>query len=148
MNVLKRKKLEEAGFRVTTVTDFLGLSAEESELIEIKLALTAALKKQRKNSSLSQYQLAEYIGSSQSRVAKMEAGDPHVSLDLMIRALLALGMTRNDLANAISPQLPLLSAMPICQVSLTPFEARNGHYKFQTCAPRLPLEAFASVLGV
>lgn len=106
MNEAKRKWLEDAGFRVGTVAEFLGLTQAESELIEIKLSLTHALKQQRCKSGLSQCQLAEKIGSSQSRVAKMEAGDPHVSLDLMIRALLALGMTRPELAAAISPQPP------------------------------------------
>jgi len=109
MDAEKRERLEDAGFRVGSVAEFLGLSAEQSELIEIKLALTAALKKQRKISSLSQHQLADKIGSSQSRVAKMEVGNPHVSLDLMIRALFALGMTRNDLANVICPD-PYITA--------------------------------------
>lgn len=101
MNETKRKRLVEAGYHATTVADFLGLSTEQNELIEIRLALTSALKKQRGKSSLSQSRLAEKIGSSQSRVAKMEAGDPHVSLDLMIRALLAAGMTRGEIAETI-----------------------------------------------
>jgi len=104
MDAEKRKRLEEAGFRVTTVAEFLGLSLAESELIEIKLAFTYALRKQREVSGLSQAELAEKIGSSQSRIAKMEAGDPHVSLDLMIRALLAAGMTRRELAEVIAGQ--------------------------------------------
>ncbi len=101
MDTAKRERLEAKGFRVSTVADFLGLSTEQSELIEIRVALTLALKKQREGSSLSQSQLAEQIGSSQSRVAKMQAGDPHVSLDLMIRALLATGMTRGRIAETI-----------------------------------------------
>ncbi len=105
MDEAKRKHLEAAGFRVGTVAEFLGLTVAESELIEIKLSLTDSLNEWRRSSSLTQSQLAEQIGSSQSRVAKMEAGDPHVSLDLMIRALLALGMTRRELAETISPQI-------------------------------------------
>jgi len=101
MNETKHKRLVEAGYHATTVADFLGLSTEQNELIEIRLALTSALKKQRGKSNLSQSRLAEKIGSSQSRVAKMEAGDPHVSLDLMIRALLAAGMTRGRIAETI-----------------------------------------------
>jgi len=104
MDEAKRKRLAAAGYQSTNVTDFLGLSTEQSELIEIKVALTLALKKQRSRISLSQIDLAERIGSSQSRVAKMESGDPHVSLDLIIRALLALGMTRCELASVISPR--------------------------------------------
>jgi transcriptional regulator with XRE-family HTH domain len=104
MDVEKHKFLEEAGFRITTVAEFLGLSSAESELIEIKLAFTHALRKQRGTSGFSQAELASKIGSSQSRIAKMEAGDPHVSLDLMIRALLAAGMMRGELARIIAGQ--------------------------------------------
>ncbi len=104
MDIEKRKRLKESGFRVTTVAELLGLSPAESELIEIRLAFTYALRKQREVSGLSQAELAEKIGSSQSRIAKMEAGDPHVSLDLMIRALLAAGMTRQELASVIAGQ--------------------------------------------
>ena len=103
MDEAKRKRLEEKGWRVGTVAEFLGLSQAESELIEIKLNLTDALNARRRGRRLTQTELAEQIGSSQSRVAKMEAGDAHVPLDLMIRALLALGMTRRELAEAIAP---------------------------------------------
>ncbi|MGI4791756.1 MAG: helix-turn-helix domain-containing protein [Janthinobacterium lividum] len=102
MDEEKRKRLEAAGYVSVTVAEFLGLTPEQSELIEIKLNLTYALQQQRKISGLSQAELAEKIHSSQSRVAKIEAGDPHVSLDLMIRALLATGMTRGELAAVIT----------------------------------------------
>lgn len=102
MNAEKRERLEKAGFRAGTVADFLGLTPEESELIEIRLALTHACKRQREASGLSQSQLAEKIGSSQSQVAKMEAGDPHASLDLMLKALVASGMTRAELAAVLA----------------------------------------------
>ena len=91
--------------------------------------LTSALKKQRINSNLSQNQLAEQIGSSQSRIAKMEAGDPHVSLDLMIRALLAAGMTRGEVAEVMSPQ-PVVTPQSHTLPVSTP--DANGHYKFKT----------------
>ena len=102
MDAEKRERLEKAGFRVGTVAEFLGLTQAQSDLIEIKLAFTDALKRQRIASGLSQSELAEKIGSSQSRIAKMEAGDPHVSLDLMIRALLAAGVTRGEMANVLT----------------------------------------------
>jgi predicted XRE-type DNA-binding protein len=103
VNEAKRKRLAAAGYQSTSVADFLGLSTEQNELIEIKVALTVALKKQRSVRDMSQSQLAEKIGSSQSRVAKMEAGDPHVSFDLILRALIALGMTRSEIAEVMSP---------------------------------------------
>jgi transcriptional regulator with XRE-family HTH domain len=97
-----RKRLEKAGFG--TIAEFPSLTPAQSELIEIKLALTDALRQQREAGGISQVELAGKIGSSQSRIAKMEAGDPHVSLDLMIRALLAAGMMRGELARIIAGQ--------------------------------------------
>jgi predicted XRE-type DNA-binding protein len=102
MDAAKRQSLEEAGFQVGTVAEFLGLTPEENELVEIKVALSAALRKQRGVRQLSQMQLAEKIGSSQSRVAKMEAGASHASLDLLVKALVASGMTRQELAAVIA----------------------------------------------
>ncbi len=102
MDTAKRERLEEAGFRVGTVAEFLGLTPEENELVEIKVALSRALKQWRGKSDLSQVQLAEKIGSSQSRVAKMEAGSPKISIDLLVKALVASGMTRGELADVIA----------------------------------------------
>ncbi len=104
MDAAKRKRLEEAGFRIGTVAEFLGLTPEQSELVEIKVNLSAAVRQQREVSGFSQAELAEKIGSSQSRVAKMEAGDASVSLDLLIKALVAQGMTRQKLASVIAGQ--------------------------------------------
>ena len=102
MRKAKKTRLETKGWRVGTVQEFLGLSDEEAAYIEVRLRLAAALRKRRQQRRLSQTDLASRIGSSQSRVAKMEAGDPSVSLDLMIRSLLALGASKRDLARAIS----------------------------------------------
>jgi ribosome-binding protein aMBF1 (putative translation factor) len=76
----KRKKLEAAGWRVGTADEFLGLSDFESMIVDIKLALGDALRERRVRLHLSQRDLAKRINSSQSRVAKMEAADPDVSL--------------------------------------------------------------------
>jgi DNA-binding XRE family transcriptional regulator len=101
MNATKRAKLEAAGFKVGTVAEFLELTPEESALIEMRLALSAAFKRRRKERHLSQAAIAKRIQSSQSRVAKMEAGDPGVSFDLLLRALLAMGVAREELADVI-----------------------------------------------
>jgi len=101
MDKNKRKRLEEKGWQVGTVADFLGLTPEESTYVELKLALSANLRKWREEKQLTQVELAERIQSSQSRVAKMEAGDPSVSLDLLVRTLFALGVTRDSLAQMI-----------------------------------------------
>jgi DNA-binding XRE family transcriptional regulator len=102
MEPTKRQKLEAAGWKVGTVAEFLDLSHEEMEMIEIRLSLSKLLKQFRKKQELSQQKLAENINSSQSRVAKMEASDPSVSIDLLIKSLLSLGATREDIAMAIS----------------------------------------------
>lgn len=101
METAKRKRLEAAGWSVGSATDFLKLSPEEADFVELKLRLSESLKQRRQSKKLSQAALAKKIKSSQSRVAKMEAGDPSVSLDLLIRALLAIGATRNDLARVL-----------------------------------------------
>ena len=98
----KQKRLERAGWRVGSVADFLELSAVEAELVEMKHVLSAKLRKAREDQHLTQVELAKRMGSSQSRVAKMEAGDPGVTLDLLIHGLLAIGASRKDIANAIT----------------------------------------------
>lgn len=105
MELTKRQKLEAAGWKIGTTADFLQLSSEEVELIEIRLSLSKSIKQLRKDKQLSQQELAKDISSSQSRVAKMEAGDPSVSIDLLIRSLLVLGAARKDIALAISGDL-------------------------------------------
>ena len=101
MNNAKKKKLEAKGWKVGSTTEFLGLSREESEFIQLKLALADCLKTKRVGKKFSQIDLAKYIKSSQSRIAKMEKGDPSVSVDLLIHSLLALGTTRKELAHVI-----------------------------------------------
>jgi predicted XRE-type DNA-binding protein len=102
MESTKRQKLEAAGWKVGTVAEFLELTPEEEAIIEIRLSLSKSLKQLRKQQELSQQKLAENINSSQSRVAKMEASDSSVSIDLLIKSLLSLGATRADIAMAIS----------------------------------------------
>lgn len=101
MKRAKQKKLEKRGWTVGTVADFLALTPEEAAFVQIKLALSDALRAQRQKVKLSQAQMAKQLGSSQSRVAKMEAGDPSVTLDLLIRSLLALGATKKTVARTI-----------------------------------------------
>jgi len=102
MDAAKKKRLKGAGWDTGSVAEFLKLTPEESALIEIKVRLTELVKKARSRRNLSQLALAERLGSSQSRVAKIEAGDPSVSLDLLVRASFASGATRKELARAIA----------------------------------------------
>src|SRR5680860_1101342 len=102
MNEAKRKRLEEAGWKIGSAADFLELSEEETALMDLKLALSQTLRERRNEHGLTQRELAKKLGSSQSRVAKMEASDPSVSLDLLFRALLALGASRRDVGWVIA----------------------------------------------
>ena len=98
MDRAKKQKLEAKGWKISTVDEFLGVTPEESAYIELKLKLAQGLCVYRKEKELTQLQLAKLLNSSQSRVAKMEAGDPSVSLDLLIKSLLVLGSSPLDLA--------------------------------------------------
>jgi DNA-binding transcriptional regulator YiaG len=102
MKQTKRKRLEQKGWRVGDAREFLDLTDEESAYIELKLALSERLKAIREEQGLTQIELAELMSSSQSRVAKMEGGDPSVSMDLLVKALLALGATPKDIAKAMT----------------------------------------------
>ena len=102
MKQAKRKKLESRGWKVGTAAQFLELTPEEEAFIEMKMSLSRSLKDLRLRKRMSQEALAKLIKSSQSRVAKMETGSSSVSIDLIIRSMLALGASQKDLAKAIS----------------------------------------------
>ncbi len=101
MDERKRQKLEQAGWKVGSTEEFLELTPEEANYIELKLALGSSLREMRTSKNMTQAELAILLKSSQSRVAKMEAGDPTVSLDLLVRSLLSLGLTKETLARLI-----------------------------------------------
>src|SRR5512139_440252 len=101
MKADKRKRLEGAGWRVGTVDEFLGLNKQESALVEVKLRLARRLRALRAQRGLSQAAVAKLVRSSQSRVAKMEVGDATVSIDLLVRSLLAIGASAKDIGRAI-----------------------------------------------
>ena len=102
MNTTKRKRLEAKGWRIGSAKEFLGLSELEDVYIELKLTLGENLKKRRLKKKLTQIELAKLLRSNQSRIAKMESGDASVSIDLLIKSLLALGTTKQDIAGIIS----------------------------------------------
>jgi hypothetical protein len=101
---LSKPKIEELkakGFKVGDTQEFLGLSDEEMALIELKIVLARAIRERRKLEHKTQQQLADLMQSSQSRIAKLEAADETVSLDLLARAFFALGGTPKEFAGAI-----------------------------------------------
>jgi DNA-binding XRE family transcriptional regulator len=102
MNSEKRARLEAAGFKVGTVAEFLELTPDESDYIETRLALRFFLRAVRERAGLTQAEAARRIGTSQSRLSKMEGGDPTVTLDLLIRSALKLGARFGEIGKAIA----------------------------------------------
>ena len=102
MRESKQRKLASKGWRVGDAKDFLELSASEEAYIDLRLKLADGLKSRRSSRGVTQTELAQTLRSSQSRVAKMEAGDPTVSLDLLVKSLLALGTSNRELAAIIT----------------------------------------------
>jgi len=102
MKQAKRIRLERKGWRIGSAEDFLELTPAEAALIETKLALSRNLRDRRAAEGLSQAALAKRLSSSQSRVAKMEAGDATVSIDLLLRALYSLGARPRDIASILT----------------------------------------------
>lgn len=101
MKATKQKKLETAGWKIGNAEEFLQMSPEETAYLEMKMALSRLLKAKRLKHGVSQHELAKRSASSQSRIAKVEASDPSVSLDLMVRLALASGASRRELSAAI-----------------------------------------------
>lgn len=102
MDTRKKKRLEARGWRFGTVSDLLNLSPQEAAYVELKHALSKNLRRKRRQQKITQVELARLLKSSQSRVAKMESGDPSVTLDLLVRSLLMLGASKRSLAHILS----------------------------------------------
>jgi ribosome-binding protein aMBF1 (putative translation factor) len=98
----KKKRLESKGWKVGSAKEFLSLSDEEAAYIELKTRLAEGVREHRQQAGLTQVEFAAKLQSSQSRVAKIEAGDPSVSIDLLIRSLFSLGLTDRELSKLIN----------------------------------------------
>lgn len=110
MKKAKIDRLKKAGWKVGSAQEFLGLTDEESAMIEMKLALAHSLKQRRIKRGLTQGELAKQLGSSQSRLAKMEAADATVSLELLVRSLLTLGATRQEIGRILGKRAKVPAA--------------------------------------
>jgi DNA-binding transcriptional regulator YiaG len=102
MDKRKPGKLQKRGWKVGTVSEFLNLTPEEAAIVEVRLALSQGVRELRQRCRVSQVELAEMMGSSQSRVAKVESGDPRGTVDLMVKSLTVLGASREDLGKMIA----------------------------------------------
>lgn len=101
MNTFKKARLQGEGWAVGDAAEFLNLNPHEAQFVELKLALAAGVRQMREQRGMTQAALAEQLGSSQSRVAKMEAADRSVTVDLMMRSLLAIGASPGQIARLI-----------------------------------------------
>ena len=102
MKSKRRKELEAKGWKFGGVEDFLGLTEEELEYIEVKITLGEMVKDYREKKGLTQVAAAEILNSSQSRLSKIETADPTVSIDLQIKSLLALGASKQEIGQKIA----------------------------------------------
>lgn len=91
MDAPKRKTLEQAGWKVGDAADFLEMSDEERQLLDARVQLALAIRRQRELHQMSQKQLGAKLKTSQPRVAKIERAASDVSLDQLVRALTAAG---------------------------------------------------------
>ena len=91
MDATKRKALEAAGWKVGDAADFLAMSDEERQLLDARVQLALAIRRQREAQNLSQKELGARLKTSQPRVAKIERAAADVSLDQLVRALTAAG---------------------------------------------------------
>jgi hypothetical protein len=98
----KKERLEAAGFKVGSADEFLALAPEERALVALRLSLAKAVRRRRLRRRYSQAELARRIGSSQSRIAKLEAAAPDVSMDLLFRALFATGVKMRALDKVVA----------------------------------------------
>lgn len=105
MKTSKRKKLEAAGWKVGSASDFIELSAAEAMLVNMKLALAKKVKELRQSKKITQNELAKMIGSSQSRVAKLEIADRSVSMELLIRTVATLGASRAQIGKIVGTKV-------------------------------------------
>lgn len=101
MKASLKKRLRAAGWEVGSVAKFLRLSKEDVAFIELKVALARELRRRRSAKRLTQAQLAKLVGSSQPRVAFMESNEASISIDLLVRTLIAMGTSLNELGNVI-----------------------------------------------
>lgn len=93
-----------------SVDELLELEPWESELIELRLALADAVREKRSRQGLSQKELADRVGSTQPRVARLEQAE--ASLDFILRAVFALGASRDELGRIVARRSTLARRRP------------------------------------
>jgi hypothetical protein len=105
MDAHKKSRLTATGYSIGDAREFLGLTDAEQFVVELRLRLSQQLRQRRVAANLTQTAIAKRLGSSQSRVAKMEAADSSVSLELLISGLMATGADRREVAAVMADRL-------------------------------------------
>lgn len=137
MDAKKRQALEKAGWKLGDAADFLEMSDEERQLLDIRLGLAQAIRKSREARHWSQKQLGAKLQTSQPRVARIEQAAADVSLDQLVRAYAAVGgkvVVKYEEAVAKpmrSPSLKVPESVP---------RKRKEHPKTVRAAGRAPLD--------
>jgi len=101
MNSAKHKRLKEAGWETGNAEDFLGMSAEEAQLLRIKLQLAREIELQRKSKGLTQSAMAEQLDMKQSNVSRLAKNPSNVTIDLLFKILMSLGNSPRKIAALI-----------------------------------------------
>ena len=91
MTEKKKKILEANGYRVVDSADWLGLSNEEAQIVDMRVALAQELERVRKAKGVTQAELARRVGTKQSGVARMINNPDTSTMDNLIKGLIALG---------------------------------------------------------
>jgi hypothetical protein len=125
MKQSKRKALEAAGWKIGDAADFLEMSPEERQLLDARVALALAVRRQRIASNLSQAELGRKLKTSQPRVVKIEHAAPDVSLDQLVRAFAAAGGTFSIETNEKNRQTKVKQG-PARKSDLATFKIRTG----------------------
>jgi predicted XRE-type DNA-binding protein len=109
----KRKKLEAKGYKVTDSAEWLGLSREEAQIVDMRVALAQELERVRKAKGITQAELAKRVGTKQSGVARMLNNPDTSTMDNLIKALIALGEPISKIAACLSRASSFLASTSI-----------------------------------
>ena len=101
MKATKKKALESAGYNMTNAAEWLGLSPQEDAIVNMRVNFAMEIERICKEQGITQKALAEKIGTRQSGVARMLNNPSKVTLDHLIRTLLALGTPSKRIASLI-----------------------------------------------
>lgn len=102
MDARTKKALERAGWTHGSYADFLQLTPEEKMIVDMRIAATLELERQRRATRLSQAEVARRMGTRQPNVSALFRNPGGATLDTLCRALAAYGLGRREIAACLS----------------------------------------------